>query len=406
MRTRTRSTIAAAAAALTLGVFAHVASAQQPEPGTREAEIASQQAQKAKSLTPYKPTKGETIVIKGQQFMENAFLNWHPFFGSAYQGGGFSPGIGYLFHPSAFNSLDIRASYSIRQYKRVEAEFVAPHLFSRRAELQILGGWREATQVGFYGFGNDSDKANRTNYGFQQPFASALFTLRPTRKVLTLQGGAEWAQWNTQRGAGTRPSIETRYSAAELPGFGADVKYLHAQGTVAIDSRVSPGYARRGTYLGVTAHEYFDQDDNYGFRQMDYDAVQHIPILREAWVLSLHGHLSQTDAKSGQAVPYFMQPWLGGGSTLRGYTSFRFRDRNSLLLQAEWRIMANRFMETAVFYDTGKVAAKVRDLDTKDLAKSYGLGFRIHSPFNTAIRIDLAKSTEGLVVVFATGAIF
>lgn len=32
-----------------------------------------------------------------------------------------------------------------------------------------------------------------------------------------------------------------------------------------------------------------------------------------------------------------MLPSVGGGSSLRGFASWRFRDRNSLLLQAEWR---------------------------------------------------------------------
>ncbi|MEP7116164.1 MAG: BamA/TamA family outer membrane protein, partial [Acidobacteriota bacterium] len=139
---------------------------------------------------------------------------------------------------------------------------------------------------------------------------------------------------------------------------------------------------------------------------MDYDAVQHLPILREAWVLSFHGHLAQTDANDGQEVPYFMRPWLGGGTTLRGIDSFRFRDRNSLLLQAEWRIMVNRFMETAAFYDAGKVAAKVGNLSTRDMAYSYGFGFRVHTPYNTALRVDLAKSPEGFAVVFASGPVF
>ena len=86
--------------------------------------------------------------------------------------------------------------------------------------------------------------------------------------------------------------------------------------------------------------------------------IQHLPILRETWVLSLHGLAQTTMLKGDQEVPFFMLPSLGGGSNLRGFSSWRFRDRNSLLLQAEWRIMANRFLDTAVFYDAGKVAAQ------------------------------------------------
>ena len=51
--------------------------------------------------------------------------------------------------------LDVRGSYTLLGYKRAEAEFVAPRLFNRRGALSVLGGWREATQVGFYGIGHE-----------------------------------------------------------------------------------------------------------------------------------------------------------------------------------------------------------------------------------------------------------
>ena len=42
----------------------------------------------------------------------------------------------------------------------------------------------------------------------------------------------------------------------------------------------------------------------------------------------------------------------------RLFSSWRFRDQNSLLLQAEWRIMVNRYLDLAFFYDAGKVTAR------------------------------------------------
>ena len=97
---------------------------------------------------------------------------------------------------------------------------------------------------------------------------------------------------------------------------------------------------------------------------------------------------------------------VGGGSSLRGYSSWRFRDLNSLLLQAEWRIMANRFFDTAVFYDTGKVTASRSDLDFDGLKHDYGIGARFHSPLATPLRVDVAKSPEGLHIVFSSSAVF
>ena len=134
--------------------------------------------------------------------------------------------------------------------------------------------------------------------------------------------------------------------------------------------------------------------------------IQHIPILRDTWVVSLHGLAKTTWDKGDQATPFYLLPSLGGGSSLRGFSSFRFTDRNSLLLQAEWRIIANRFFESAVFYDAGKVAARTSDLDLNHLKSDYGFGVRFHAPLATVLRVDVARSNEGTRLVFAASPSF
>lgn len=376
------------------------------DPTTREAAIAQSQAEKAKILQPYVPNKGERAVAKLENILAGSGIHWHPFFESAYRGGGFALGVGYKQPVSAYNAIDMRASYSIRSYKRAEIEFMAPRIFQRRGQFSLLGGWREATQVGFYGLGTDSSKDNRTNYRFQQPYASANVLLFPARKVFAVGGGVELSEWKQLSGRGIAPSVETAYAPDTLPGLGANVRYLHTQATFGLDYRTSPGYSRRGGYFGVTGHDFSDQDDRFGFKQVDFEAIHHFPILRETWVLSLHGLSSTTHRKDDQQIPFFMLPSLGGGSNLRGYGSWRFRDRNSLLLQAEWRIMVNRFLDTAVFYDTGKVTERTRDLNLKGLKSNVGFGLRFHGPFATPLRVELAKSREGLVLVFASSSAF
>ena len=101
-----------------------------------------------------------------------------------------------------------------------------------------------------------------------------------------------------------------------------------------------------------------------------------------------------------------MLPALGGGSSLRGFASWRFRDRHSLLLSADWRVLANHFLDIAVFYDAGKVVATTSELDLEGLKSDYGLGFRVHGPMSTPLRIDVAKSNEGLQLVFSAKAAF
>ena len=380
--------------------------AQTIEQDSRQVVIEEAQSEKVNTLHPYLPSTGERVMTQLEDFLVYPTETWHPFFQNAYSGGGFAAGIGYMQHVSPYSYVDVRGSYSIKSYKRAEVEFVSPRLFDRRGELSILGGWRDATQVGFYGVGNDTTSSDRTNYGFEQPYGSALLTVRPTRRLLLLRGGFEVSRWDLKAGSGGGPSVEDVYTAATLPGLGTTTTYLHTQATVGFDWRPSSGYARRGGFYGITAHDFKDRDDALGFRQVDYEVIQHVPILRERWVVSLHGLAETTSSKGDEQLPFFMMPSLGGGSNLRGFTSWRFRDRNSLLLQGEWRIMVNRFFDTAVFYDAGQVAAHRSDVTLDRFKTDYGFGARFHTPFATVLRVDVARSREGTTLVFAMSPVF
>jgi surface antigen Omp85-like protein len=389
-----------------LAANASVASAQQAEPTTRQGAIEQQEAAKVKDLRPYTPSKGERISLKIQDAIAGETKRFHPFFESAYPGGGFALGAGYTKYVSSYSFVDVRGSYSLSNYKRLEAEFVAPHLFHRRGKLSVLGGWRDAPEVDWAGTGNDTSKDDFTSYRLKRPYGLALLTLKPTRRYLTLRGGLELTKVTQETGEGRYPSVETVYTAATLPGLFGEPTYVHSQATFGFDFRPEEGYARRGGFIGITGHDYNDRDNQFGFHQLDYEGILHIPVLREAWVFSFRARAQTTGDKSGEVLPFFMYPFLGGSSTLRGYSSLRFRDRNSILFQGEWRIMANRYLDSAIFYDAGKVTARRGDLDFDGLKHDYGFGVRFHGPTATPLRIELARGSEGLVLVFASSAAF
>jgi Omp85 superfamily domain len=386
-----------------LMIFPAAANAQD----SREAEIARAKAEKAKGLRPYVPSKAEKLIDRAEDLLLSRQLHWYPFFDSAYAGGGFTLGAGYRRYVSAYNTVDLRGSITFSGYKRIEAEFLAPRLFNRRGLVSVIGGWREATQVGFYGIGTSStSKDSRANYSFTQPYVSGRLEVWPTRKWFVVGGGLEYSKWDQGSGSGADPSVEEVYTPDTLVGLGASPTYLHVQGSGAFDWRTAAGYSRRGGAYGITVHDFVDHDGDFGFRKVDYDAVQHIPVLRDAWVLSLHGRIETTFVSDDEQMPFFMLPALGGGSTLRGFASWRFRDRNSLLLQAEWRVLANRFLDTALFYDAGKVMATPKGISWEGLKSDFGLGFRCHGPIATPLRVELARSNEGLVIVFSSKAAF
>jgi hypothetical protein len=380
---------------------------QTPGPAASRVELIEQeQAAKAQALKPASIGAAERYVTDVTEIMLSGQMRWHPFWQSAYAGGGFTIGAGYMRFVSPHNTLDVRGSITPSGYKRLEAQLLAPGLFNRRGTLSVLGGWREATQVGFYGFGMDTSVDNRANYSFQQPYLSAVLDVYPARNAFLLRGGFELTQWKQNPGSGDVPSVDQVYTPETLPGLGARPVYAHSLGTVGLDSRLSPGYARRGGFYGVTIHDFSDADHRNGFNQVDYEAIQHIPILRDSWVISLHALAQTTYDKTGQQIPFFMMPSIGGGSDLRAYASWRLRDLNSLVLQAEWRVMVNRFLDMALFVDAGKVAARRSDLDLGGLVKDVGLGFRFHGPAATPLRVEFTHGRDGFGLVFAASQAF
>jgi outer membrane protein assembly factor BamA len=151
---------------------------------------------------------------------------------------------------------------------------------------------------------------------------------------------------------------------------------------------------------------YTDRDDIYSFNRVDAEVIQHIPLLRETWVLSLHGRV-QSVLDDDDIVPYYLLPWLGSGNTLRAYPTGRFRDRHSLLTSAEFRWVPNRIaLDMAIFYDAGKVTRRREDLDFDGLKSNFGIGARFHGLGATPLRIELARGSEGFQLVFATSAAF
>ena len=378
---------------------------QQPEPDSRAAIIEQEQAEKATQVHPYVPNAAEAYLNYAERALARG-PRFHPYFINAYAGGGFTLGAGHMSYLGPHNTVDVRASFTPSGYKRLEAEFIAPRLLDRQASLSLIGGWREATRVGYYGTGMANSSDDRANYGFKQPYGMARFDVRPRRGALVLRTGVDLSEWQQESGSGSPPSIEDIYTPETLPGLGTSVTYLHSYVMAGVDRRPAADYTRRGGFYGVVAHDFHDPSGGYGFTQWEYEAVQHVPLVRETWVLSFHARATTTATKDDQPIPFYMLPSIGGGSSLRGYASWRFRDRNTLLLQAEWRVIVNRFFDTAVFYDAGKVTPHARDLNLDGLRHDAGFGLRFHGPDATPVRIDIARGDEGFHIVWAASASF
>ena len=142
-----------AAFVLCVGVANPVAvdAAQVTVPASHEEEIADAQAEKARALRPYRAPWLERLVQEIDEHLNDRDLRWHPFYGHAYPGAGLTLGVGYLFRPGDYETLDLQASRSMNRSTRAEVVFRAPHLARRRLSMTTVGGWAEGLEQTFYG---------------------------------------------------------------------------------------------------------------------------------------------------------------------------------------------------------------------------------------------------------------
>lgn len=349
----------------------------------------------------------------------------HPVISTVAPGGGWGAGLGYDSPGRGPWNFSAKGVWTLKNYRLAEA--IAGYA-GRRAEFEAFGRYRDMNRLDFFGTGNNSNLFNRTSFSFRDPVLGAHGKFR-VASWLAL--GARFEEiWPYAKGGENPPSIETRFSPAEVPGLSQQPLYGRYQGSLDVQLPAGAGDAfYQGTRSRVT-YAFYDQQDEgfqatelYNFRRLDIEAQQVFAGFGAHHRLTLSGWTSTSMTDAGQEVPFFFQHTLGGrtvlrsvhedrlGSdgteaTLRGYRDLRFRDRHLLLLQAEYRLPLWGPIDATVFADAGKVASARRDLDLNDLRRDFGFSLSVMKGWATAARVDVGfGSGEGTRVFLSLGEI-
>jgi hypothetical protein len=331
---------------------------------------------------------------------------FYPELGNMITGSGWiSAGPGYRHH--LFNGRAIAtasAAVSWKFYKMAQGRLEVPHLANDHLTVGGQVIYQDLLQVNYFGEGNDSLQSNRSGYRLDETDVFGYATVRTT-PWLSVSGRFGWihqAELSTMTGWDVSyPNTLAIFTDATAPGLTQQPAFLHGDVTVAADTRDYPGHPTRGGLYRVGAASYSDRDfGKFSFRRYEAEAAQFVPLVEDKWVLAFRGWAVFSDTSSGNVVPFYLQPSLGGKNTLRGYRDFRFHDRDMQVFNAESRWGLFTHVDAAVFFDTGKVASMANGLDFTHMRTSYGVGFRVHTRTATVGRLDFGHSREGWRVVF------
>ena len=369
-----------AAAAIALLLVAVPASAQQ----SREEHLAAQREEKSQHLAEYKPDPVERRLGKVESAM-NTFSRdgLYPFVGGVMSGGGLAVGPGYRGRYADSGTWDVHGAWSFRNFRAVDAAMQLPALADGKVRVSVAAKRLDAPRLAFYGIGGDSRTDDRRNFSYASTTLGVAATVQPT-SLLALGSGLDSLQFDTK-----------------LANAGLNPEYRRTRVFAEIDSRTSPGYTRRGGLYRVEWSDYRATNGGSSFQRTDSEVQQFVPLLRENWVIALRAMTSISHSATASDVPYFLMPDLGGSDTLRGYPSWRFRDRNRLLLSGEYRWTAGPFADMAIFLDAGQVAPRAADFEISRFKKTYGVGLTLHTMTASVTRIHLARTPEGNSVVFS-----
>lgn len=383
-------------------------SAQQPEtPAQLNVEAAQE------------PTEDGGFVAKMRGIAEKAQIveringdidGWYPRLGGMTRGSGFALGPGYrahLFDDRIF--VDLSAGISIKGYQSADANVRWLQAFGDRVELWTDFRYEHFPQEDFYGMGLGAPVESETSYEFD----STDFVLRGLVKPASwMRLGTSFGYLKPEIGSGSDvrvPSIEQFFTDADAPGLAGNPRYLHTALFAEVDRRDIRGNPASGGFYRASFGVWDDHNlDAFDHRRLDALLSQYVPLTTSRrHVLSGRIGTAYVNNETGQRVPFYFLPYVGGVDTIRSFNEFRFKDENALWMSAEYRWQFTKYASVVAFLDAGKVERNWEDLTFTGMKKGYGFGMRAHTRTQTMARLDFGTGGgEGWQIFLKLGPSF
>ena len=361
----------------------------------------------------------------GKAVLDSFSKPLHPVIGGVATNGGVGLGVGYN-SPEEFGWYrDGKAMFTVRRFWSLEGE-IGRRSASKRSQIAAFGVVRDMGRLDYFGIGPDTVLGDRAAFALRETMIGTRGWIRPLPAVRL--GGSvaaylpDLGRTNSRR---IRP-IETVFPEASVPGFGAEPAFGRYRGFVELmhpvqdepDMLDEPTRYRGAYQIAFEAVRDYDSG-RHNLHRFETEVQQRIPGFIPGQRLTLHGFFASTN--SGADVPFYLLYTLGGTgglktfrpdmlggdatrATLRGFRNYRFRDRNLVLMQAEYRIPVHKYVHTTVFVDAGQVAPRTSELFS-DVRANTGFSVSVVRKAKTLGRMDVGfGGGEGVYFYWSFGA--
>ncbi len=257
---------------------------------------------------------------------------------------------------------------------------VSPSLFLKKGAFHLTGylGFKNFVDK-FYGIGSDTSKDMEEEYSYRT-FKLNLSIRKKYGASLYfgLQYDFEYYNPREYRPGGILDSGEvTGSGGGSVSGLG---------GLLIWDSRDDIFFPTKGMLLQAWASLFLPQlGSDYRFQRFSIDFRQYFTFF------SNHVLAFQESVQlSYGTVPFQWLPIMGGPWVMRGYILGRFRDKNSMVFQMEYRLPLMWKLGVVGFLSCGNVAQRMNQfrLNEFKLAGGFGIRYRLVKRFSTNVRLD------------------
>ena len=256
----------------------------------------------------------------------------------------------------------------------------------------------------FFGLGNETSLSDQAFYKLTE-------TELPIQVDFPVVSGLTVSALATALYATSDPSqlFLSRFSAASAPGIRSKTTYIVPGLSVSYTSPdVLYGFSGEGR-VSYEAYEAVDGGkftfDRVGARMALHYGIEDQPFSQATfpYLRSLLGssrftadaNLVISEPRSRNAVPFYLQPTLGGGDIhnenwLRSYTSYRFTAPNTVAYGLTYERRLIDPFGFSIFAEWGKVGLNPGDLDFGHLKHSIGVGFSLRLGGRAVVEFSIA----------------